>query len=113
MVMFLLLVYMLAERTPLEYRLEQIKMKRKDLLHTLTAAEEIHVTMQSYIYLKTTISALTAVLVVGTFLVCNVRLTVRDWQATSAAAVAHHFLIDRVRVLALRIGCVWGVHLLA
>jgi hypothetical protein len=53
MVMFLLLLYMLAERVPLDHRLEQIKMKRKDLLHTLSAAEEIQVwfspTTQAYV----------------------------------------------------------------
>ena len=59
------------------YKLEQIKMRRKDLLHTLTAAEEIQVTMQNYVCLKTSISALTAVLVMVTFLICNVRLAVR------------------------------------
>lgn len=67
-----------GDRTPLDHRLEQIKMNRKDLLHTLTATEEIHLTVQTYIMLKTLISAVTAALVMTTFLVCNVRLAVSN-----------------------------------
>jgi AI-2 transport protein TqsA len=72
---FLLLVYMLSTREPLDYRLE-LKMQRKELVHTLSLAQEIYVTVKFYIAIKTMISLLTGFLVMTTFLVLGVRLAV-------------------------------------